>query len=233
MLPTIAIIIGAVAVLARLPVVIWPEKGRDFWGRIVKVRPFISLLGLLLVGVGVLIAYAAFREKFALEFVLWIIGGLAFVFGVIYVAAPQTAGQMWESLVVPRSRGALRVMFGSGVIIGLFLVVLGFTWMAQARDIEMQAGMPQRTALREGPYMKALEALSKQVSALETTVARNSEAAEEVALINKRLSDMRKIMTENSGEIAEIRKSLVRLEEDFKNLRAEIKAPPEPRVNEP
>ena len=231
MLPTIAIIIGAVAILARLPVVIWPEKGRDFWGRIVTVRPFISLLGLALVALGVLIGYAALRETLALEFVLWIIGGLAFVFGVIYIAAPQTAGQMWESLVVPRSRGVLRVMFGSGVIIGLFLVVLGLTWMAQ--NHEMQADMPQRTALREGNSPQALEALSKQVSALEATVARNSEAAEQVALINKQLPDMRKAIEESSEEIAKIRESLVRLEDDFNKLRAEIKSAPEPNVNEP
>jgi len=254
MLPTIAIIIGAVVIIARLPGVIWPDKSREFFGRLLDVRPLISLMGLLMVGLGVLIGYAAYREALPLEFVLWIIGGLMFVFGMIYIAAPRAAKQLWDSIAARRSAGMLRVMFGTGVVIGLFLVVLGLTWMAQEGEAQ---GLPQRIASHENTGVAQIEMLSKQMAALEKnvmsksdaaaqfdalmkraagleeTVMKNSEALVRVDEISKQLSDAVRSTAKNTELIDTVRNSLAQMEKEVKELRAAMEGAPLPRVNEP
>jgi len=146
MLPIIAIITGCLVILTRLPLVIWPDKAREIFGRALDIRPLMSLIGLTMVGASALIAYAAMSETFSIEIVMWIIAGLMLVFGVLYVAVPQLPKQLWDKVAVPRSRGMLRALAGAGTLVGLFVLVLGLTWMLQEGDQAAPIRLPRITS---------------------------------------------------------------------------------------
>lgn len=132
MLATLAIVAGIIIILARIPLVIWPEKAREYAGRFLANTQAVSAAGLVLVAIGVLIFYAGATERAPLEFVLWIVGALALIGGIVYVVAPVLPKQIWDSLVIKGPRNMLRVLGGIGVLIGLFVFILGLTWLEQA-----------------------------------------------------------------------------------------------------
>ena len=210
MLPIIAIVIGGLVILTRLPLVIWPDKTKELFGRALDVHPLVSVIGLLMVGLGLLIAYAAATETFAIEIVLWVIGAVMFVFGVLYVVVPQLPKQLWDKIAVPRSRGVLRTMAGAGVLVGLFVLVLGLTWMMQGD--QRSATMP--AAIAHGP---------------EEAVKQNGE---QIGELRESLPAIKQEASENAEQIAALRKSLEDLSREVKGLRDEIKSERTPRVIE-
>jgi uncharacterized protein YjeT (DUF2065 family)/uncharacterized coiled-coil protein SlyX len=211
MLPTITIIIGAFVILSRLPLLLFPEKGKELAGKVLSARPLVSVLGLVMVAAAILIGYAAARETYAMEFLLWIIGGLMFVFGLIYVVAPQTAKQLWDSLIAPRSLGMVRAFSGAGVVIGLFVLVLGLTWLGQ--QAEMEGMMPRRIALPEEPASRQIAILSDQLSQIEKQAAENSQKIGELResleqMLVKRVSKLEGTVTDHTRQVGELRGSL-------------------------
>lgn len=210
MLPIIAIVVGGLVILTRLPLVIWPDKTKELFGRALDVQPVVSLIGLLMVGLGLLTAYAAASETFAIEIVMWVIGALLFVFGILYVVVPQLPKQMWDKITVPRSRGVLRTMAGAGVLVGLFVLVLGLTWMMQGD--QRPATMPPAAAIAPG-IEEAVEQNGKQIAALRESLPAIKQEA-----------------SENGKQIAALRKSLGDLRREVEGLRDEIKSGRAPRV---
>ena len=211
MLPIIAIVIGGLVILTRLPLVIWPDKTKELFGRALDAQPLVSVIGLLMVGLGLLIAYAAASETFAIEVVMWVIGAVMFVFGVLYVVVPQLPKQLWDKIAVPRSRGVLRTMAGAGVLVGLFVLVLGLTWMMQGD--QRSATMPP-AAIAPG---------------LEEAVKQNGE---QIGELRESLPAIKQEASENAEQIAALRKSLEDLRREVKGLRDEIKSERTPRVIE-
>ena len=56
MFPAIAITLGILIVVSRIPLLVWPEKGRRYTGTALQLQPVTSVLGLLMIAVGALIA---------------------------------------------------------------------------------------------------------------------------------------------------------------------------------
>jgi hypothetical protein len=190
--------------------VIWPDKTKELFGRTLDVHPLVSVIGLLMVGLGLLIAYAAATETFAIEIVLWVIGAVMFVFGVLYVVVPQLPKQLWDKIAVPRSRGVLRTMAGAGVLVGLFVLVLGLTWMMQG---------DQRSATMPAAIAPGIEEAVKQ-------------NGEQIGELRELLPAIKQEASENAEQIAALRKSLEDLSREVKGLRDEIKSERTPRVIE-
>jgi gas vesicle protein len=210
MLPTIAIVLGAFVIITRLPFAIWPGKIRELGGKVLSFKPFVSMLGLLMVGLAGLIAYAGSREQYPLEFVMWVIGGLMFVFGIIYIVAPKIARDLWDSLIVPRSIRGLRVLFGAGALVGLFILVLGLTWYAQAAD---QA--PPSRAAANGEAAEGLEKLRTRVSGLESAIEANNSQIEN---IQEGLSSTKKNVQTLKEQTGRLQKLLNAAREDLDEL---------------
>ena len=232
MLPIIAIVIGGLVILTRLPLVIWPDKTKELFGRALDVQPLVSLIGLLMMGLGLLTAYAAASETFAIEIVMWVIAAIMFVFGMLYVVIPQLPKQLWDKIAVPRSRGVLRTMAGAGVLVGLFVLVLGLTWMMQGD--QRPATMPA-AAIAPG-IEEAVKQNGEQIAELrESFPGIKQEAWEnskQIAALRGSLPAVKQEASENGKQIAALRKSLEDLRREVKGLRDEIKSERAPRVIE-
>jgi uncharacterized coiled-coil protein SlyX len=246
MLPTIAVVIGAIAILVRLPVLIAPEKAREIGSKLVTIRPLIVVMGLIMLGAGGLIAYAGNREAYSLEFVLWIIGKLFIVFGVMYVIVPSTLRSLWDRMVLPRSATALRVMGGIGTVIGLFILILGLTWMGQGQQGNAMRATSPELATLDKPSRELVHSLHDRVAELDAAVEENSRSVEEMReKLDTLAQDVQKlqdtVVKRNSEQIAEVRQSLNKMGDALDELRESMKpdttqppeAPEKPKVTAP
>jgi len=178
MLPVIAITLGLLIVVSRIPLLIWPEKGRAYTGSALQHQSVTSVLGLLMIGSGALIAYAAVKEDFSLEFVLWIAGATSFLLGVVAVVAPHVPKQLWDTLVFHRQASLIRASAGLGVLVGLFVLGLGLTWIteqehAQRKAVQMKSSEKEHNMLLEGQIeelKQAGETTAKEIVSLKATI---------------------------------------------------------------
>ena len=139
MFPAIAITLGILIVISRIPLLIWPEQGRRYTGTALQLQPVTSVLGLLMIALGALIAYAAVTENYPMEFVMWVVGATSFLLGVVAVVAPHVPRQLWDSLVFHRHMGMVRASAALGVLIGLSVLGLGLTWLGEQSRLEKKA----------------------------------------------------------------------------------------------
>jgi len=221
MLPTITIIVGAAAILTRLPLLLFTERTRAKYATFVSMQPLMSIQGLLMIAAGVLIGYSSTRLDLPLEWVMWIVGALMFVFGVIYVIAPQVPRQLWDSLVTPRSTRTLRVLTGIGTAIGLFILILGVSWLDQVP----REAPPQAPRLAGMPTQKQIDTLNDYLAELSKTAQENSEQLEELQgaispQIPKRIAELEQSVKDNSDRISSLQESLAQIGKQLQQFRA-------------
>ena len=178
MFPAIAITLGLLIVVSRIPLLIWPEKGRAYTGSALQHQPVTSVLGLMMIGSGALIAYAAVKEDFSMEFVLWIMGTMSFLLGVVAVVAPHVPKQLWDTLVFHRQASMIRASAGLGVLVGLFVLGLGLTWLteqehSQRKALQMRSSEKEHNMLLEGQIeelKQAGETTAHEIVSLKATI---------------------------------------------------------------
>ena len=178
MFPAIAITLGILIVVSRIPLLVWPEKGRMYTGTALQLQPVTSVLGLLMIAVGALIAYASVKEDYSMEFVLWVIGATSFLLGVVAVVAPHVPRQLWESLVFQRHKGMIRASAGLGVLLGLFVLGLGLSWLGEQsrldkKAVQMQGSSKEQNMLLDGEIQQLRqvgEHNTNQIVQLKTTI---------------------------------------------------------------
>jgi len=221
MLATIAIIIGAAAVLFRLPLVLFPERARHAYAKIVGMQPLMSITGLLMIAAGVLIGYSSTRLDLPLEWVMWIVGALMFVFGVMYVIGPQIPRQLWDSIVAPRSTATLRVLAGIGTVIGAFILILGVTWLDQIPHA-VPSETPQLTGM---PTQQQVERLNTFLAELSRTTAEHTKQLEELRAsmdpeLGNRVGELEEAVKDNTDRISDFEESLAAIGRQLQQLRA-------------
>jgi len=229
MLPVMAIVVGVLIILARLPLLIWPIKVREAIGRALAVRQAVSAAGLALAGLAALIIYAAATERFPLEIVLWIVGIITALAGIVFVIAPELPRQIWLALVIRRPPNLVRALAGLGIAVGIFLLALGLTWMEEGQRPRLPRPGEERVDARprgtgEGAALFAAET--------------PGEAKEPT--LDERLRELQLSVDRNWDGIRKLQDELHEVERGVEDLRAgrglpktPLQVPDRPRTSEP
>ncbi len=117
-LKLIALLFGAVLVLTRLPVVLWPAAAKKFFEKHVVKRSDkgIQALGLLSFIVALLF-FSTIFGLLAVEQVVAVMFATGLLFGSMLMAMPRVARSMWKELLATHDN-TLRLLAAASVLLG-------------------------------------------------------------------------------------------------------------------
>lgn len=114
----IAIILGAVIVATRLPVVLWPKQMMPFFSSLVRAARYYDLPG------GLIILYFIWNEGSLLQLILGAFSIVMVVHGAILLVRPNLYKYYWKAL--EHNLTLLRIVESGLVLFGMLLIYLGY-----------------------------------------------------------------------------------------------------------
>lgn len=123
-IPDIAIFLGSIIIITRLPGVIWPEQCKSFLLKLIQSPYFIRFTGVLAFVLSTVILYSVLKNMNFLEIILVIVGVLWFAAGVIINYKPSSYTKL-SKLILGESLLRFRILMGVGAIMGISFFGLG------------------------------------------------------------------------------------------------------------
>lgn len=120
----IAILLGVIIIITRLPGIIWPKNMREFVFKFLEKTYAIKLTGLLLFILSIIIFSLFLKDRTLLEIVIVILGLIWLPLGIMIFFYPDLYRNLGQK-VMGKSLTRLRVLYMIGCFFGLLLVLLG------------------------------------------------------------------------------------------------------------
>jgi len=121
----LAIVLGALIILKRLPMLIWPDKTLGMLKKWSANTGNVKLIGTIMFLLGAFFIYLIWNEITLLQLLVGAISMIMLAFGFAYFLLPEMATTMTN--VLWQKKGFLRTASIVGILIGLLLVYLGYS----------------------------------------------------------------------------------------------------------
>jgi hypothetical protein len=122
-LNVLALIIGIIAILARLPGIVWPDKAKEFGLKFLDSDTAVKTAGIVAFTLGLLIIFVFLKNKTWLEIVLFMLAVLWLPCGVLIFYRPDDYRELAKR-IMGETLLRIRILSGIGCAIGLLLVLL-------------------------------------------------------------------------------------------------------------
>ena len=121
-LELIALLFGALLVLTRLPVVLWPASAKKFFDKYLVKRSDKGIQALSLLSLVVaLVFFSAIFGVLSVEQVVATVFATGLLFGALLMAMPAVIRALWRELLA-MPNGTMRLMAGLAVLAGLAIL---------------------------------------------------------------------------------------------------------------
>ncbi|HUU50785.1 MAG TPA: hypothetical protein VMW81_07485 [Nitrospinota bacterium] len=120
----IAIVLGMIIVITRLPGIIWPKNMREFIFKFLENTYAIKLTGLFLFILSLIIFFLFLKERTIVEMIIIILGLIWLPLGIMIFFYPDLYRNLGQK-VMGKSLTRIRVLCSIGCFFGLLLILLG------------------------------------------------------------------------------------------------------------
>ncbi|MFH0926352.1 MAG: hypothetical protein V1872_12125 [bacterium] len=119
----LALVIGIIIVITRLPTVIWPEQASHLCDRFLSKLYLLRTIGIILFGAGSYIIYLLLRKSNLLDMTMIVIGVFWLLIGIWVIVKPE-GYQRYGKYLLGRSEFTIRLLSLLLVVFGIFLIFL-------------------------------------------------------------------------------------------------------------
>jgi len=122
-LNVLALIIGIIALLVRIPGVVWPDKAKEIGLKFLDNDTAVKTAGIVAFTLGLLIIFVFLKNKTWLEIVLFMLAVIWLPAGVLIFYRPDDYRELARK-ILGDTLLRVRILSGIGCAIGLLLVLL-------------------------------------------------------------------------------------------------------------
>ena len=122
-LNVLALIIGIIALLVRIPGVVWPDKAKEIGLKFLDNDTAVKTAGIVAFTLGLLIIFVFLKNKSWLEIVLFMLAVIWLPAGVLIFYRPDDYRELARK-ILGDTLLRVRILSGIGCAIGLLLVLL-------------------------------------------------------------------------------------------------------------
>ncbi len=123
-LEMIAIVLGILLVVTRLPAIFWPREFFSYWRKKVSQESSAKMLGAIVFLIGIVFIYLIWNEISLLQLLVGGFSILMIVKGVMVLILPEFPTTILSSL--EKKASVARIMAFVGLLIGILLIYLGW-----------------------------------------------------------------------------------------------------------
>ena len=129
----LCVVVGALIILIRAPLIVWPAKTLDVYGKVLETDARLRALGCVVVALGLGLIVLAWKAATTESSLVFVLGWLFLLAGLWLLVFPASYRRLFESLMDVMTRSAdpavLRLVGLAGTAFGILLVYAGLRWL--------------------------------------------------------------------------------------------------------